>query len=330
MHSSHNISNRKQLAIVPRILLGLSVLATLCSILPAATAHAAEPPPAPCERACLYAIADQYMAALVDGNTSAAPVARNVKFSENGILLDVGDGLWNTISGVRGYNLKLADPQLGQVALIEVVEEHGVPAIMAARFKVEDGLITEIETVLSRKIDTSPFPVTEGYTTPHALWSTPADPATRKPRERMISVADGYFDTIQLNDGTLFTQFTDDCDRVENGLLTTHNPDIPNYDIAKMGCAEQFELGQYIYDDRLRDRRFPLVDEEMGVVLAAGFMDHTGKVMDVTWTDGTKQKSIFFYPHTFILIELFKIEGNAIQRVEAVFASMPYNMPSVW
>jgi hypothetical protein len=308
----------------------LEILACSGALSLAAPLQAAEPPADPCDRACLYAVADAYMAAMVDGNVSAAPVARDVKFSENGILLSVGDGLWNTISGLRGYNLKLADVQQGQVALVDVVEEHGVPAILAARFKVEDGLITEIETVLSRKIDTSPFPVTEGYDAPHALWSTPADNATRKPRERMISVADGYFDTIQLNDGTLFTQFTEDCDRVENGLLTTHNPNIPNYDIAKMGCAEQFELGQYIYDDRLRDRRFPLVDEEMGVVLAAGFMDHTGKVMDVTWTDGTKQKSIFFYPHTFILIELFKIEGNAIKRVEAVFASMPYNMPSVW
>jgi hypothetical protein len=239
-------------------------------------------------------------------------------------------GLWNTISGKRNYNLKLADPAQGQVAVIEVVEEHGTPAIVAIRFKVVDKQITEIESMLSRKIDTSPFPVTEGYTTPHKLWSTPIAPAQRQQRPRLISVADGYFDTIQLNDGTLFTQFTDDCDRVENGLLTTHNATIPNYDIAKLGCADQFKLGQYIYDDRLRDRRFPLVDEEMGVVLAAGFMDHTGRVVDVTWTDGTKQKSIFFYPHSFILIELFKIENNAIRRVEAVFASMPYNMPSVW
>jgi hypothetical protein len=184
--------------------------------------------------------------------------------------------------------------------------------------------------VLSRKIDTSPFPVTEGYDRPDPLWSENVPDARRNQRERMISVADGYFDTIQLNDGTLFTNFTDDCNRVENGLLTTNNPNIPNYDIAKMGCAEQFRLGQYIYDDRLRDRRFPLVDEEKGVVLAAGFMDHTGKVYDFEWTDGTKQRSIFFYPHSFILIELFKIEDNAIRRVEAVFASMPYNMPSVW
>ncbi len=62
---------------------------------------------------------------------------------------------------------------------------------------------------------------------------------------------------LQLNDGTLFTEFTDDCDRVENGLKTINNPDIEGYPIAAMGCAEQFRQGQYIYDDRLRGRRFP-------------------------------------------------------------------------
>ncbi len=283
-----------------------------------------------CDRACLYALADQYMDAMVDKDSSRAPLAADVKFTENGVQMQIPDGLWNTISAVRGYDLKIADVNAGQVAVIDVVEEHGTPGIVALRFKVVNREITEVESVLSRKIDTSPFPVTEGLTTPHALWSEDVPAERRNQRERMISVADGYFDTIQLNDGTLFTNFTDDCNRVENGLLTTNNPNIPNYDIAKMGCAEQFKLGQYIYDDRLRDRRFPLVDEEKGVVLAAGFMDHTGKVYDFEWTDGTKQRSIFFYPHSFILIELFKIEDNAIRRVEAVFASMPYNMPSVW
>jgi len=42
----------------------------------------------------------------------------------------------------------------------------------------------------------------------------------------MISIADGYFSTLQLNDGTLFTEFTDDCNRIENGLQTTRNPDL--------------------------------------------------------------------------------------------------------
>ncbi len=88
-----------------------------------------------------------------------------------------------------------------------------------------------------------------------------------------------------------------------------------------MGCAEQFRLGQYIYDDRLRDRRFPLVDEEKGVVLAGGLhRPHAARVVDLTWTDGvTRTKSVFLFPHSFALLELFKIVDGKIAGVEAVF-----------
>ncbi len=40
----------------------------------------------------------------------------------------------------------------------------------------------------------------------------------RRPRDEMIRIANGYFETLELNDGTLHAEFTDDCDRVENGL----------------------------------------------------------------------------------------------------------------
>lgn len=285
--------------------------------------------PSQCNKACLYQLADGYFDAMLKHDAHYDGIADHVKFSENGVLLEVGDGLWNTINGVRGYDLKVADEAIGEVLRIDVVEEHGHPAIIAARFKVEHKQITEIETVLSRKIDNSPFPVTEGYTQPHELWSKTIPQEKRQSRDELIKVANGYFETIQLNDGKLFTKFADDCNRVENGLLTT-NTNIPNYEIAKMGCAEQFELGQYIYDDRLRDRRFPLVDQATGVVVAAAFMDHSGKVYEFNWTDGTPKTSIFHYPHSFILLELFKIEEGAIRRVEAVFSSMPYNTVSVW
>lgn len=322
--------------VIPRhpgaLLAGRLVTVVALSLLLAQAGLAQSSSPAiTCDRECLYALAAAWFDGMLKGDVSRVPLAAAVKFTENGVQMRVGDGLWNTIDGRRNYNLRIADPAQGEVALVEVVTEHGMPAIMAARLKVADGKITEIETVLSRRVDTSPFPATDGLENSHPLWAEPMPADKRVRRERMISIADGYFDTLQQNDGTLFTQFTDDCNRVENGLLTTNNPNIPNYDIAKMGCAEQFRLGQYIYDDRLRDRRFPLVDEENGVVLAAALMDHSGKIVDVTWTDGkTKTKSVFFYPHSFVLLELFKIEGNAIKRVEAVFASLPYNMPSVW
>ena len=279
----------------------------------------------------LYALAEASLDALEAHDPARLPWADDPVFTENNVRLTPGDGLWNTISARRrAYDLKAADPETGQVAWFGLVEEHGHPAIMGLRLAVADGRIAEVETIVCRSMEFGPFPSIETYVSPRPLLLTDVPEAQRVPRERMIAIANGYFDTLQLNDGTLHTEFTDDCDRVENGLQTTNNP-IEGYPIAAMGCAEQFRLGQYVYDDRLRDRRFPLVDEEKGLVLAAGFIDHTGKVVDVTWTDGvTKTKSVFHFPHSFALLELFKIVDGKIAGVEAVFITVPYNMPSPW
>ena len=289
-------------------------------------------PPEPLARETLYAHADSYLEALAARDPSRLPWAEEVGFSENNVRLTIGDGLWNTISAVRdGYDLKAADPSTGQVAWFGIVEEHGHPAIMALRMQIAGGRIAQVETVVCRSMEFGPFPVIDDARRPRPLMLADVPQAQRRPRERMISIADGYFDTLQLNDGTLFTEFTDDCDRIENGLQTTNNPTMPDYPIAAMGCADQFRQGQYIYDDRLRDRRFPLVDEEKGIVLAGGFIDHCGKVVDVTWTDGvTKATSPFHFPHSFALLEMFKIQGGRIAGVEAVFVTVPYNMPSAW
>jgi hypothetical protein len=35
-------------------------------------------------------------------------------------------------------------------------------------------------------------------------------------------------------------------------------------------------------------------------------------------------------PHSFCLMELFKIVDGRIRRIEAVFITVPYNIPSPW
>lgn len=280
----------------------------------------------------LYALAEAYLGALEAKDPSRLAWAGEAVLTENNVRLEPGDGLWNTISARRrSYDLKAADPETGQVAWFGIVEEHGHPAIMGLRLAASGGRIVEVETIVCRSMEFGPFPSIETYVSPRPLMLADVSEAERRPRAGMIAIANGYFDTLQLNDGTLFTEFTDDCDRVENGLQTTNNPDIEGYPIAAMGCAEQFRLGQYIYDDRLRGRRFPLVDQEKGIVLAAGFIDHCGKVVDVTWTDGvTRTRSVFHFPHSFALMEMFKIVDGRIAGVEAVFITVPYHMPSAW
>ncbi len=278
----------------------------------------------------LYAHADGYLAALAAGDAHRLPWAENAIFTENNVRLAIGDGLWNTVHKVEsGYDLKIADSAGGQVSWIGHVGEGPDTSVMCLRLAIRGGQIAEAETIICRPHELGPFPVVDLDRKPRDIMLSDVRESDRSSREEMIRLADGYFETLELNDGTLHTEFTDDCDRIENGLQTT-NVDIPGYPISKMGTADQFRLGQYKYDDRLRDRRFPLVDEQKGVVLAGGFIDHSGKLTEITWTDGSKHTSIFHYPHSFALLEMFKIVGGKIAAVEAVFVTVPYNMVSPW
>jgi hypothetical protein len=109
--------------------------------------------------------------------------------------------------------------------------------------------------------------------------------------------------------------------------------DAPRYTVrfpVRQIAEAQFKAGNYRYDTRLRARRFPLVDEERGVVVAAGFIDHAGAIDSYKLTDGTVVKSPVRRPHSFYLFEAFKMKDNAIEQIEANFITVPYNMPSPW
>ena len=66
------------------------------------------------------------------------------------------------------------------------------------------------------------------------------------------------------------------------------------------------------------------------IVLAHGFIDHSGRLGDYELTDGTKVSSPIRRPHSYYLAEAFKIRDGAIEQVEAVFHTVPYRMPSPW
>lgn len=153
--------------------------------------------------------------------------------------------------------------------------------------------------------------------------------AERISRAEMLAVANGYFETIERNNGLIRTRFHPHCNRVENGVQTTNNAAFP-LPIARLGCEAQFALGWYRYDDELRARRFPLVDIERGIVLAYGFIDHSGRLGEYELTDGTRVSSPVRRPHSYYLAEAFKIRDGAIEQVEAVFHTVPYRMPSPW
>ena len=286
-----------------------------------------------CDYDCLLEYARNYIEALADRDYSRARLAPDVIFAENNVVMPVGnDGLWGTISGVRDGEMLVADEQTGNAAWFGIVEEHGNPAYLAVRIQVEDGLITEIESVVNRLPD-MPKPFGNPDTvTHHPAWSEILPVEQRRSRERLVAVADGYFNTVELNDGDVFTLFDPDCSRLENGVSTTSGS--TNIDgggnaanIAS-GCEEQFRLGIYRINKRIRDRRYPLIDEQRGVVVGSGFFDHANTFDRYTLTDGREMRTVLKWPNSITLLEAFKIRNGRIWLIEAVFTYVPYFMPS--
>ena len=73
-------------------------VAVLCVVLflgSAGVARAADS----CDRACLEGMVNQYLKAVVAHDASSLPLAKNVRYTENGQQLPMTQGLWATATG---------------------------------------------------------------------------------------------------------------------------------------------------------------------------------------------------------------------------------------
>ena len=274
-----------------------------------------------CDKACLEGIGDKYRAAYVKHDPKLAPFAKKVRFTENNVEMVFPDASWDTITQEVGPALTLSDPTTGNVGIYTSIMQRDTPGFLAIRLKVADGQITEVEHMLSTKRNLSgpPTPIGEVENFQHDPdLAQSVSPSERMPREKLIAHANGYFSTLQHNTGEIRgTRFAPNATRHENG--------------KEFKDIEQgFKLGRYAFNERVRDRGFFLVDEDRGIVMARGFIDHKGVMDEYTLTDGTKVKSVFREPHSWAFLEMFKIRNDMITGVEAVFIGAPYYMRSPW
>ena len=276
---------------------------------------------APCDKACMENIGAQYRAAYVKHDPKMAPFARKVRFSENNVVMEFPDASWDTITQEIGPALTLSDPKTGNLGMYTTIMQNDTPGFIAIRLKIVRGKITEVEHILSTRRNLSGPPTPIGDVNQFVRdpeFTQAVAPNERMSREKLIAHANGYFSTLQHNDGEIRgTRFSPDAQRFENGLRF---PEI----------EKGFKSGRYRFNERVRDRGFVVVDEERGVVMARGFIDHKGVMDEYTLTDGTKTRSIFREPHSWSLLESFKVKNDMIVSVEAVFIGAPYYIRSPW
>lgn len=323
-----------QSRILASALLSLGVLLGGGITQPAAAAQ-------PCDRSCLEGLADQYMKALAAKDHGSLPVTRDVRFTENGQELKLGQGLWVTIDGVGNYKFYMADPQTQQIGFFGTIREAGDPEVFALRLKLRNGLISEVETLVARGSgmggDRKPgaIQLEERGLAPVMREALPA--VERLPRKRLVEIANGYFESMEQGTSNA-APFYEKCTRIENGGQSAGNPAAVNtrgpgtINMGALHCAQQFDTAFSKGFSFIPFRRYPVVDEERGLVLSFVALQHDGKLKTMNLTNGEKRPigAAFLKPYQFTMAEVFKIKDGKLHQVEAVLITAPYGMKSGW
>jgi hypothetical protein len=272
----------------------------------------------------LIAVMDQYLGQLVKNDPAGLPVVKDVKVTENGYPIQLGNGLFQTAEQIT-YKQYMTDPSVSQVMVFGVVKESVLLANFMVRLKVVQGKITEIETIVSRK-DEASFASPESLKEPRPIYAMVVPESERSSRDKLIKIANSYFEGIEKNTGAI-VPFHKDCNRFENGAQTTNNPAT-----IATGCKEQFDNKNYSYITKVRDRRFLMADEEKGLVFGIVTFDMPGKRENFKYfpTPFDKLPVRFYKPRSLILAEMFKVVDGQIISIEAVMVNMPFGGISGW
>ena len=269
---------------------------------------------ATCDRACLTDLMTRYLNAMVAHDPSPLPVAPTVKFTEDTVQMKLGEGAWKTVTRLRPYRVDFIDVAQGVAAVHAVVEENGAAVLFAARLKVVDRRLTEIETMVVRNREEGALWAPDNLKEPTAMMRYRPQPSERMTREQMVAIATRYPEGLRMGSFEKSdVPFAPNAYRFENGVR-----------MAGPGCTFQPPSCENMRTQRIptlagMKRRLVAVDEEMGVVLfhlAFGRGSLPGP---------NAQKGL-----GLVTFEAFKVYGGQVHAAEAIFEAQPAEGPFGW
>ena len=269
---------------------------------------------ADCDRACLAGVMTAYLDSLVAHDARKAPLAANARFTEDAKQLAVGDGLWKTATKIRAFRTDFLDPATGTAATHAVVEENGAPVLLAARLRVVDRRITEVETIVVRSQQEGALFQPDALAQPSAAMVAAPPAAQRMPRDTIAEIALRYPGGLKVGSFEKSdVPFGPDAYRLENGVR-----------MAGPGCTFRPPSCE-----NMRGQQLPTLAGIVAHVVAVD--EQNGTVL--LWMDfgpGSLPGPPNAAPRSLVTFEAFKVYGGQVHAVEAVFEGMPPNTPSGW
>jgi hypothetical protein len=172
-----------------------------------------------CTRELLQATIDTYFEALAARDPSSLPVGDELKFTENGEVLPLGEGLWQSAAAVS-YSQSALDVESCSSATQAVIAEGSMDIPLGLRLKLEGQRITEIETIAVRPGDYRAFgsdfpsnPAAIVAANDAVAWEQSVPLEQRNTREEIAAWIDKYFRIFPRG----VCDVASDCKRLENG-----------------------------------------------------------------------------------------------------------------
>ncbi len=242
-----------------------------------------------CTRENLKAITDKFFTALETHNPSGVPLASGVRYTENGIVVAVGKGSWET-AGKLTFKRGLIDTQKCGTHTQTIIDENGKSMLYGVRLKVDKEKISEIEAILARGKEV--LDVKAILDTKDQDWESILPPEQRSSRLAMMAAADDYFELFVKEQKPKVSEllFGKVCDRWENGMQTTKGGTNQGVTMPAHNCSPKG------FADMTHGPRRFLVDVETGIVVAYTLFDNV-------WPD----------------FHMFKMRNGQVDWIQAYF-----------
>ena len=270
-----------------------------------ASAQAAQPATATCDRECLRGKVTQLLYALMKHDVSGLPVAETLRVTEDAVEKPLAKvGLVGTVTRLRGFRQDVIDERAGVAGAHVIVEETGAPVLLVVRLKVVADKLTEVELVATRGRAEGLIFNIAGLNAPSAEMNYAPRPEQLGTRDDMIKAVMKYPEGLSAAKtfAAVNAPFAPNAYRYENGQVMA-GPDCT----FAAGCQNISTQSLAIFE-RLGDpqTRVIAVDERMGIVwlrMAWGVQKEGGDQLTV-W-------------------ETFKVYDGQIHAVEAFMRILP-------
>lgn len=286
----------------------LAAVLTGCGGTPSEVAESSSAVSPVCDRDCLEGMIDQYVDALVAHDPSQLPVAADLRYTEDSAEAQLGEGIWQTITGTGGFRQDYLDVQNKIAASHVQLKEDDTNVLYSVLLYIDGEEISGIESLVQRVAPGGRFQPTM-LETPLVGLNDPVPAGQQMPRQEMIDTALLYTEGLRIGSfEEANTPFAEDAYRVENGAHMAGHPQCPREE-----CDDILTQDIITHPDVVAS--VAAVDEENGLVLL--------------WMNFGDTNS-YGPGNALITFEAFKVWGGEIHMVEAFFRTMPFETQRGW